>query len=242
MLSHAPPCSLLPEQHSPLAENDELTFFLAPLHSSRKICRSAGSRTTLHTPDTQPAPGRAELPSGSSLGCELCREGQGEGFRPLPWESGCSFMHPFADTPQEFWKCHFGEGPACRVNAWEVLPALGERVKAGLGGTASPMASLVMQEENISPCKAKSYLPLTRVVHTHEQVLQSSSFPPLRKSWEAACDLMSILPLRCLAGGVLVQQERSHPTHWSAWAPARRGTGGDVWSDHIWQPQMCDES
>lgn len=76
-------------------------------------------------------------------------------------------MHPFADTPQEFWKCHFGEGPACRVNAWEVLPAFGEQVKAGLGGTASPMASLVMQEENISPCKAKSYLPLTRVVHTH---------------------------------------------------------------------------
>lgn len=67
------------------------------------------------------------------------------------------------------------------------------------------------------------------------EVLQSSSFPPLGKSWEAACDLMSMLLLKHLAG-VPMQQERSHPAHRSAWPwkPAGSRTEGGVWGDHIW--------
>lgn len=48
-------------------------------------------------------------------------------------------MRPFAERPQ---KVHAGEGPACRVNAQVLVPAIREGRQGWFEGTASTMASL----------------------------------------------------------------------------------------------------
>ena len=114
----------------------------------------------MHTSETQPAPGRAELLFGSMQRCQaaawgVSSDGRGreKGFVPCVGSSAAGSRAHLQRNPK---KCNFGEGPACRVNAQELLPAFREGVRAGLGAQHPPRHHWHgLQEENISPCRAE---------------------------------------------------------------------------------------
>lgn len=93
----------------------------------------------MHTSEMQPAPGQAELLFGSMQRCWAAargvssdRRGREKGFIPCIGSLAAGSHAPLQRDPK---KSDFGEGPACRVNVHELLPAFfGEGVRTGLGG------------------------------------------------------------------------------------------------------------
>lgn len=120
-------------------------------------------------------------------------------------------MRPFAERPQ---KVHAGEGPACRVNAQVLVPAIREGRQGWFEGTASTMASLRW-------AAGGKYQPLPRQeafashlsragTQASKVLLPEAELPvptTLGSAWKHLFDLLSVFLCRCLAGGALCSRE-----------------------------------